>query len=83
MEYDPFYRWLLDNREATSISSWLLGPGPGSSLIAQDKDKEKNWGGNGFQLSDDHETPTFYQTLAGVTHRKSSFSFIIKLLLII
>jgi len=48
----------MDYPAATSISAWLLG---------EHHDSETP-----FKLTDDHETPTFYQTLAGVTHCKIS-----------
>ncbi|CAL8129565.1 unnamed protein product [Orchesella dallaii] len=60
-EYDAFRKWLLENPNVTSVSCWLIG---------KDNQRTNNagYGYSHFTLSDDHETPTFYQTLAGVTH---------------
>ncbi|CAG7722265.1 unnamed protein product [Allacma fusca] len=61
VEFDAFYRWVIDSRNhnATSLISWLLG---------NDRLCSPGAFGSSFTLTDDHETPTFYQTLAGVTH---------------
>ena len=48
--YEQFRAWVLRNRDATSVTRWLLQDAPTVSL------------------SNNQETPTFYQTLAGVTH---------------
>lgn len=53
VNYERFRTWLLQNKEAFTLSRWLLS------------------GGVCVTLTDDSDTPTFYQTLAGVTHCKS------------
>lgn len=50
VNYERFRTWLLQNKEAFTLSRWLLS------------------GGVCVTLTDDSDTPTFYQTLAGVTH---------------
>ncbi len=50
VNYERFRNWLLQNKEAFTLSRWLLS------------------GGVCVTLTDDSDTPTFYQTLAGVTH---------------
>ncbi|XP_077995197.1 ubiquitin carboxyl-terminal hydrolase 32-like isoform X2 [Glandiceps talaboti] len=50
--YEQFKHWVLANLEATTLTRWLLQDG----------------GTMGIRLSDESDTPTFYQTLAGVTH---------------
>lgn len=65
MEFEAFTRWITENRNSTSISSWLIGSDNYAPSVVP---LTNGFGSNGFQLSDDHETPTFYQTLAGVTH---------------
>lgn len=52
VNYERFRTWLLQNKEAFTLSRWLLS------------------GGVCVTLTDDSDTPTFYQTLAGVTHCK-------------
>ncbi|XP_068601892.1 ubiquitin carboxyl-terminal hydrolase 32 [Brachionichthys hirsutus] len=52
--YERFRNWLLQNKEAFTLSRWLLS------------------GGVCVTLTDDSDTPTFYQTLAGVTHLEES-----------
>lgn len=54
VNYDRFRNWLLQDKEAFTLSRWLLS------------------GGVCVTLTDDSDTPTFYQTLAGVTHRKAT-----------
>uniref|UniRef100_A0A8C5CHN0 ubiquitinyl hydrolase 1 n=1 Tax=Gadus morhua TaxID=8049 RepID=A0A8C5CHN0_GADMO len=54
VNYDRFRFWLLQNKEAFTLSRWLLS------------------GGVCVTLTDDSDTPTFYQTLAGVTHLEES-----------
>lgn len=53
VNYERFRIWLLQNKEAFTLSRWLLS------------------GGVCVTLTDDSDTPTFYQTLAGVTHCES------------
>ncbi|XP_061683734.1 ubiquitin carboxyl-terminal hydrolase 32 [Syngnathoides biaculeatus] len=53
VNFEHFRDWLLENKEAFTLSRWLLS---GVSAI----------------LTDNSETPTFYQTLAGVTHLEES-----------
>ncbi|XP_006811225.1 ubiquitin carboxyl-terminal hydrolase 32-like [Saccoglossus kowalevskii] len=50
--YEQFHQWVTVNFDATTITRWLLQDG----------------GAMGIRLSDESDTPTFYQTLAGVTH---------------
>ncbi|XP_022103734.1 ubiquitin carboxyl-terminal hydrolase 32-like isoform X2 [Acanthaster planci] len=50
--YEQFCSWLLKHSHVMKLSAWLL----------QDSNKP------GLRLSDESDTPTFYQTLAGVTH---------------
>lgn len=52
ISYEEFRTWLINHRDATSLSRWLLQKPCTVSL------------------SNDLEMPTFYQTLAGVTHCK-------------
>ncbi|XP_071945533.1 ubiquitin carboxyl-terminal hydrolase 32-like isoform X2 [Antedon mediterranea] len=52
VSYEQFCSWLLNHTGVMKISSWLL------------EDTQHQ----GLRLSDDGDTPTFYQTLAGVTH---------------
>ncbi|XP_030008194.1 ubiquitin carboxyl-terminal hydrolase 32-like [Sphaeramia orbicularis] len=54
VNYERFRTWLLQNKEAFTLSRWLLS------------------GGVCVTLTDDSDTPTFYQTLAGVTHLEES-----------
>ncbi|XP_069390215.1 ubiquitin carboxyl-terminal hydrolase 32 isoform X2 [Paralichthys olivaceus] len=54
VNYERFRSWLLQNKEAFTLSRWLLS------------------GGVCVTLTDDSDTPTFYQTLAGVTHLEES-----------
>ncbi|KAI3354671.1 hypothetical protein L3Q82_019160 [Scortum barcoo] len=54
VNYERFRNWLLQNKEAFTLSRWLLS------------------GGVCVTLTDDSDTPTFYQTLAGVTHLEES-----------
>uniref|UniRef100_A0A669DT17 ubiquitinyl hydrolase 1 n=1 Tax=Oreochromis niloticus TaxID=8128 RepID=A0A669DT17_ORENI len=54
VNYDRFKNWLLQDKEAFTLSRWLLS------------------GGVCVTLTDDSDTPTFYQTLAGVTHLEES-----------
>uniref|UniRef100_A0A7N6BVS4 ubiquitinyl hydrolase 1 n=1 Tax=Anabas testudineus TaxID=64144 RepID=A0A7N6BVS4_ANATE len=54
VNYERFKNWLLQNKEAFTLSRWLLS------------------GGVCVTLTDDSDTPTFYQTLAGVTHLEES-----------
>uniref|UniRef100_A0A3Q4MGY3 ubiquitinyl hydrolase 1 n=1 Tax=Neolamprologus brichardi TaxID=32507 RepID=A0A3Q4MGY3_NEOBR len=54
VNYDRFRNWLLQDKEAFTLSRWLLS------------------GGVCVTLTDDSDTPTFYQTLAGVTHLEES-----------
>ncbi|XP_008306895.1 ubiquitin carboxyl-terminal hydrolase 32 isoform X3 [Cynoglossus semilaevis] len=54
VNYERFRIWLLQNKEAFTLSRWLLS------------------GGVCVTLTDDSDTPTFYQTLAGVTHLEES-----------
>ncbi|XP_068173192.1 ubiquitin carboxyl-terminal hydrolase 32 isoform X2 [Antennarius striatus] len=54
VSYERFRNWLLQNKEAFTLSRWLLS------------------GGVCVTLTDDSDTPTFYQTLAGVTHLEES-----------
>ncbi|KAK5869057.1 hypothetical protein PBY51_010018 [Eleginops maclovinus] len=54
VSYERFRIWLLQNKEAFTLSRWLLS------------------GGVCVTLTDDSDTPTFYQTLAGVTHLEES-----------
>ncbi|KAI4815484.1 hypothetical protein KUCAC02_005628 [Chaenocephalus aceratus] len=54
VNYEHFRFWLLQNKEAFTLSRWLLS------------------GGVCVTLTDDSDTPTFYQTLAGVTHLEES-----------
>lgn len=54
LNYERFRTWLLQNKEAFTLSRWLLS------------------GGVCVTLTDDSDTPTFYQTLAGVTHLEES-----------
>lgn len=54
VNYERFRIWLLQNKEAFTLSRWLLS------------------GGVCVTLTDDSDTPTFYQTLAGVTHCESN-----------
>lgn len=56
--FDEFREWVVQRREVTSLTRWLLF--------------EKST----VTLSNELETPTFYQTLAGVTHCKF-FSFLL------
>ncbi|XP_061538525.1 ubiquitin carboxyl-terminal hydrolase 32 isoform X5 [Phycodurus eques] len=53
VNYEHFRDWLLENKEAFTLSRWLL-----SGVCAI--------------LTDDSDTPTFYQTLSGVTHLAES-----------
>lgn len=55
VSYERFRAWLFLNKDAFTLSRWLLT------------------GGVCVTLTDDSDTPTFYQTLAGVTHRKFPF----------
>ena len=55
--YEQFCSWLLKHSHVMKLSAWLL----------QDSNKP------GLRLSDESDTPTFYQTLAGVTHCKTIF----------
>lgn len=57
VSYERFRAWLFLNKEAFTLSRWLLS------------------GGVCVTLTDDSDTPTFYQTLAGVTHCEFSFCF--------
>lgn len=57
VSYERFRAWLFLNKEAFTLSRWLLS------------------GGVCVTLTDDSDTPTFYQTLAGVTHCEFLFSF--------
>ncbi|XP_030848149.1 ubiquitin carboxyl-terminal hydrolase 32 isoform X3 [Strongylocentrotus purpuratus] len=52
VSYEQFCSWLMKNSDVMKLSAWLL----------QDSAKQ------GLRLSDESDTPTFYQTLAGVTH---------------
>ncbi|XP_071486831.1 ubiquitin carboxyl-terminal hydrolase 32-like [Diadema antillarum] len=52
VSYEQFCSWLLQRNHVMKLSAWLL----------QDHAKQ------GLRLSDESDTPTFYQTLAGVTH---------------
>ncbi|XP_033627039.1 ubiquitin carboxyl-terminal hydrolase 32-like isoform X1 [Asterias rubens] len=52
VSYEQFCSWLLKHSHVMKLSAWLL----------QDSNKP------GLRLSDESDTPTFYQTLAGVTH---------------
>lgn len=52
VSYEQFCSWLLRNSHVMKLSAWLLEDG----------------GRKGLRLSDESDTPTFYQTLAGVTH---------------
>merc|ERR1712002_910536 len=52
VSFDQFCSWLLKHSHVMKLSAWLL----------QDSTKQ------GLRLSDESDTPTFYQTLAGVTH---------------
>uniref|UniRef100_A0A3B4HAV5 ubiquitinyl hydrolase 1 n=1 Tax=Pundamilia nyererei TaxID=303518 RepID=A0A3B4HAV5_9CICH len=54
VNYDRFRNWLLQDKDAFTLSRWLLS------------------GGVCVTLTDDSDTPTFYQTLAGVTHLEES-----------
>ncbi|XP_044058436.1 ubiquitin carboxyl-terminal hydrolase 32 isoform X6 [Siniperca chuatsi] len=54
VNYERFRNWLLQNKEAFTLSRWLLS---GRVCVT---------------LTDDSDTPTFYQTLAGVTHLEES-----------
>ncbi|XP_017277518.1 ubiquitin carboxyl-terminal hydrolase 32 isoform X3 [Kryptolebias marmoratus] len=54
VNYERFRSWLLQNKEAFTLSRWLLSAGVCVTL------------------TDDSDTPTFYQTLAGVTHLEES-----------
>ncbi|XP_056905992.1 ubiquitin carboxyl-terminal hydrolase 32 isoform X2 [Takifugu flavidus] len=54
VSYERFRAWLFLNKEAFTLSRWLLS------------------GGVCVTLTDDSDTPTFYQTLAGVTHLEES-----------
>ncbi|XP_034024912.1 ubiquitin carboxyl-terminal hydrolase 32 [Thalassophryne amazonica] len=54
VNYERFRTWLLQNKEAFTLSRWLLSSGVCVTL------------------TDDSDTPTFYQTLAGVTHLEES-----------
>ncbi|XP_013889081.1 ubiquitin carboxyl-terminal hydrolase 32 [Austrofundulus limnaeus] len=54
VNYERFRNWLLQNKEAFTLSRWLLSAGVCVTL------------------TDDSDTPTFYQTLAGVTHLEES-----------
>ncbi|KAM3615781.1 uncharacterized protein V6R79_007674 [Siganus canaliculatus] len=54
VNYERFRNWLLQNKDAFTLSKWLLS------------------GGVCVTLTDDSDTPTFYQTLAGVTHLEES-----------
>uniref|UniRef100_A0A8C6L527 ubiquitinyl hydrolase 1 n=1 Tax=Nothobranchius furzeri TaxID=105023 RepID=A0A8C6L527_NOTFU len=54
VNYERFRNWLLQNKEAFTLSRWLLSVGVCVTL------------------TDDSDTPTFYQTLAGVTHLEES-----------
>ncbi|XP_071850144.1 ubiquitin carboxyl-terminal hydrolase 32-like isoform X3 [Apostichopus japonicus] len=52
VSYEQFCSWLLRNIHVMKLSAWLLEEGSRK----------------GLRLSDESDTPTFYQTLAGVTH---------------
>ncbi|EDO39905.1 predicted protein [Nematostella vectensis] len=52
LTFDEFSHWLLKHPDVTTLTRWLLIVSSGCSL----------------QLTDNSETPTFYQTLATVTH---------------
>ena len=52
LTYEEFRAWLLENQDATSITRWLLCTAGTASN----------------SLASPVDTPTFYQTLAGVTH---------------
>ncbi|XP_070572719.1 ubiquitin carboxyl-terminal hydrolase 32-like isoform X2 [Ptychodera flava] len=52
VSYEQFKHWVVGNLDATTLTRWLLQDG----------------GTMGIRLSDESDTPTFYQTLAGVTH---------------
>ncbi|XP_054718622.1 ubiquitin carboxyl-terminal hydrolase 32-like [Uloborus diversus] len=54
VSFDEFREWLLQKRDAISLTRWLLLE---ESTVT---------------LSNELETPTFYQTLAGVTHLQES-----------
>ncbi|XP_028319890.1 ubiquitin carboxyl-terminal hydrolase 32 isoform X2 [Gouania willdenowi] len=54
VNYERFRNWLLQNKEAFTLSRWLL-----TERVC-------------VTLTDDSDTPTFYQTLAGVTHLEES-----------
>ncbi len=65
MPFETFSRWLERHPAALGLSQWLLAPGGGDGL-------ETAAGGNavngGSLVSTMDDAPTFYQTLAGVTH---------------
>ncbi|KAM7433841.1 Transcription elongation factorSPT6 [Porites harrisoni] len=52
LSFEDFSSWLLRNPDVTTVTRWLLIISNGCSI----------------QLTDSSETPTFYQTLASVTH---------------
>lgn len=54
LPFEEFSKWLLRNPDVTTLTRWLLIVSNGCSI----------------QLTDSSETPTFYQTLASVTHCK-------------
>lgn len=52
LTFEEFSNWLIKNPDVTTLTRWLLIVSNGCSM----------------QLTDNSETPTFYQTLASVTH---------------
>lgn len=56
LSFEEFSSWLLKNPDVTTLTRWLLIVSNGCSM----------------QLTDSSETPTFYQTLASVTHLQES-----------
>ncbi|KAK2574456.1 Ubiquitin carboxyl-terminal hydrolase 32 [Acropora cervicornis] len=52
LTFEEFSNWLIKNPDVTTLTRWLLFVSNGCSM----------------QLTDNSETPTFYQTLASVTH---------------